>query len=192
MQPARPRGLGDRPGGRVAVEAHHAVVETRDGIDALPIRTHRHPAWVLEPMAVGAGPRPVLVYAAGRSRRLAERPGGRVAVKARHAVVEGGDVDALSIRADRHRRRLAERPAIGAGPRPVLAHAARSPGRLGDRPGGRVAVEDRHGVARERGDVDALSARAHCHRRAASRAHGPSRSPPPQCHSRSRRSQRAG
>src|SRR2546430_451686 len=103
-------------------------------------------------MAIGAGPRPILVYTAGRSRRLAERPGGRVAVKARHAVADGGDdIDALSAGADRHRERAVELMAVGARPRPRLVHAARSSGRLGDRSGGRVAVEARHGVADVRG-----------------------------------------
>ena len=58
-----------------------------------------------------------------------------------------GDVDALPVRA--HRHRAAGRRARGRRRRapPRLADAAGGPGGLGDRPGGRVAVEAHHGVA---------------------------------------------
>ena len=105
-------------------------------------------------MAVGAERivvRPVLADAAGAPSGLCDRPRGRVAIETRHGVfVERGDIDALPVRGDRDRDRVDELVAVGARPRPVLADAAGGPGGLGDRPGGRIAVETRHGVADER------------------------------------------
>ena len=151
------RGLRDRPGGRVAVEAHHGVADPRADVDALPVGAERHPIRDFEPMAVGARPRPVLAHTAGGARGLRDRPGGRVADKARHGgAAVRGDVDAPPIRADRRRVRAVEPMAVSAGPLPRLADAAGAPGGLADRPGGRVAVEAHQAVADDRGDVDAL------------------------------------
>src|SRR6185295_15964777 len=74
-----------------------------------------------------------------------------------------GLVDALSVAADCHPRRVTDPMAVDAGTRPGLADAAGGAGGLADRPRGRVAVEARDGVLANRGDVDALSVRAHRH-----------------------------
>src|SRR4029079_16883812 len=106
-------------------------------------------------MAIGARPRPSVADAAGGAGGLADRPGGRVAVEARNSLADRrGDVDALSVRAHRHRVWESEPMAIGAPPRPGLADAACGPGGLADRAGGRVAGKARYCVAVRRGDVD--------------------------------------
>ncbi len=157
-----PGGLADRPGGRVTVEEHHSIAGAGADIDALSVLADRHPDRDTESVPVGAGPRTRLADAAGRPRWLADRPGGRGAVEARHCIVERGHVHALPVRADRHRVRAVERMAVGAGPRSVLADAAGGPGGLADRPRGRVAIEARHCSAA--GNVDALSVGADSHR----------------------------
>ena len=67
--------------------------------------------------------------------------------RATASLIGGGDVDALPVGADRDPERGVEPVAVGARPRPRLADAAGGAGGLGDRPGGRVAVKARHGVA---------------------------------------------
>src|SRR5437773_2697766 len=79
-----------------------------------------------EPVAVGARPSR-LTHAAGTPSRLCDRPSGGVAVEARHGTaVARGDIDAFSVRAYRHRRRVVEPISAGArhGPRPPISHAA--------------------------------------------------------------------
>src|SRR5204863_216054 len=70
-----PGWLGDRPGGRVAVEARHGVAVIRGDVDALSVRAHRDPERPVKPVAVGAGAQPVLADAAGGAGGLGEVAG---------------------------------------------------------------------------------------------------------------------
>src|SRR4029079_3764759 len=140
-----PGGLADCPGGRLAVQADYGAAVVRGDVDTLPVRADRHGQRAGEPTAVSTGARPSLTNAAVDPGGLTDRPGGRVAVQAGYGTpVRGGDVNAFTVRAHRHRAGRFESVAVGAGARPRLAHAAGDPGGLTDRPGGRVADKTRH------------------------------------------------